>query len=162
MSDFQNNQGRKQKSSVVLDERGKFVKGFSGNPNGRPKGTKNKTTLMKEGMEADWLKFLKENDPSHDEKVSRWNLLMERVYEQALKGDTKALNLIRGEVHKDLRVMNQIQAKTDTGPRQVRININTKGPKEVGHVIDQIEDHLDGQAGTEGPAEYAEDDDRGL
>jgi hypothetical protein len=162
VSDFQNNQGRKQKSSVVLDERGKFVKGFSGNPNGRPKGQKNRTTLMKEGMEADWLKFLKEEDPSREERISRWNLLMERVYEQAMKGDAKALNLIIGEVHKDLRVMNQIQAKTDAGPRSVKININTKGPKEVGQVIDQVEEELNGSSGTEGSTEHSEDHDRGL
>ena len=129
-----NKQGRKQAAHL-------FKKGVSGNPNGRPKGAKSKATLMKEGMEADWLKFLKGKDPKEvdpRERRARWELLMEKVYERAMDGDAKALQLIMGEVHKDLRNMNQLQAKEGQGPRSVKINIQTKNPeKEVqGLVLD--------------------------
>lgn len=114
-----NKQGRTQNKHL-------FPKGVSGNPAGRPKGSKNKTTLMKEGMEADWLSFLMDEDPDDEEKKLRWQRLMEKVYARAIEGDAKALQLIMGEVHKDLRNYNNIKSKEGGGPRSVSINIKTK------------------------------------
>jgi hypothetical protein len=39
--------------SKEIAPRSRFVKGVSGNPNGRPKGSKNKITLMKLALEGD-------------------------------------------------------------------------------------------------------------
>lgn len=54
----------------------KFIKGQSGNPTGRPKGIKNKATLLRESLEDDL--------PS----------LLDVVKKQALEGDIQAAKLI--------------------------------------------------------------------
>jgi hypothetical protein len=56
------------------ESNGRFAPGFSGNPNGRPKGARNKTTMMVEALvdgEAD--------------------LLTRKILAKALEGDTTAL-----------------------------------------------------------------------
>lgn len=121
-----NKQGRKQAAHL-------FKKGVSGNPNGRPKGAKSKATLLKEGMEADWLKFLKGDDPesvSAQARRSRWDALMQKIYEQAMEGDSKALTLLMNEAQKGIREMNALAAKENQGPRSVKINIQTKTPEK--------------------------------
>ena len=55
-----------------------FKKGQSGNPNGRPKGVKNFTTLIKEELK----KISKKTGVSYD------RLLAQRFIKQALSGDT--------------------------------------------------------------------------
>lgn len=115
-----NKQGRKQNTHL-------FKKGVSGNPAGRPIGAKSKSTLMKEGMEADWLKFLRDqHDVSAEEKVTRWDTLMAVVYDKAVEGDPAALRLIMHEVHKDLRAHNAQTAKQKQGPTSVTVKIKTE------------------------------------
>lgn len=121
MSNLTNKQGRKQNQHL-------FKPGQSGNPAGRPAGSKNKTTRMKEGMEADWLSFLMDEDPDTEDRKKRWEVLMDQAYQLAKKGDTKAMNLLLGEAHKELRSFNNRQAKTDQGPRNVKVNIKTTAP----------------------------------
>lgn len=61
-------------SNGERESNGRFARGFSGNPNGRPKGARNKTTMMVEALvdgEAD--------------------LLTRKIVAKALEGDTTAL-----------------------------------------------------------------------
>ena len=61
--------------------RGKFAKGKSGNPTGRPRGSRNKTTLLKD--------YLAEQEGEQ---------LVRLVVDLALKGDKQALNLCFGRL----------------------------------------------------------------
>lgn len=62
----------------------KFPKGVSGNPAGRPKGSKNKTTLIKQAIEGDLVEQLQESAPA----------IMQKAIEKALKGDAAMIKLI--------------------------------------------------------------------
>ena len=67
-----------------------FVKGQSGNPKGRPKGTKNlKTELMEELQET----FLVRED-GRPKIVSRQRAMNKIMEAKALKGDISAANLL--------------------------------------------------------------------
>ena len=67
-----------------------FVKGQSGNPKGRPKGTKNlKTELMEELQE----KIVVREDGKRT-VVSRRRAIIKTLVAKALKGDTRAANAL--------------------------------------------------------------------
>lgn len=62
----------------------KWAKGQSGNPAGRPKGTKNKITLMKIALEGDLRTRL--NKDAH--------AVLQKAVEMALAGDTAMIKLL--------------------------------------------------------------------
>ena len=67
-----------------------FQRGQSGNPNGRPKGTKNlKTDLAEELQEHIALR-----EGGARRTVSKQRAMLKRLMERALQGDTKAASLI--------------------------------------------------------------------
>lgn len=67
-----------------------FQPGQSGNPNGRPKGTKNlKTDLVEELQERIVLR-----EGGERRAVSKQRALLKRLMERALQGDTRAASLI--------------------------------------------------------------------
>jgi hypothetical protein len=68
----------------------RFKPGQSGNPRGRPKGTKNlKTDLMEELGEKI---LIREGD--HPRQVSKQRALVKALLTRALKGDVRAANLL--------------------------------------------------------------------
>lgn len=69
---------------VIERDNGRFVKGVSGNPNGRPKGSRNKITLMKLMAEE----AVRENNAEKMLEVA--NI----VIEQAIKGDKDSQKLV--------------------------------------------------------------------
>ena len=69
---------------LVRDEEGKFVQGTSGNPMGRPKGSKNKITLLKIAAEEGW----------RERNMAKINQVLDQICEDALDGDKGARKMI--------------------------------------------------------------------
>ncbi|WP_157644513.1 DUF5681 domain-containing protein [Bradyrhizobium sp. WSM2793] len=65
---------------------GRFKKGQSGNPRGRPKGSRNLKTDLTSMMQ----KRVQIREDGQPRVVSRQELVLLRLFEQAAKGDTKA------------------------------------------------------------------------
>jgi hypothetical protein len=80
---------RAQAQATLRDAGGMFVPGKSGNPAGRPKGTKNQLTELNRQLEL----AVRENiNPKAVRK------LIERIMEMALAGDMKAAKLLLDKV----------------------------------------------------------------
>ena len=62
----------------------KFQKGMSGNPKGRPKGSKNKSTILREAMETKTDRMLSREVPK----------VLKVVIAAAIKGDMSAAKMI--------------------------------------------------------------------
>ena len=81
-------------SPATRDDKGRFVAGVSGNPNGRPKGRKNVITELKQDMEI----ALRENLSAEDIKGVIQSMLAE-----ALNGNVGAGKLILDKVLSNAR-----------------------------------------------------------
>lgn len=69
---------------------GQFKKGKSGNPKGRPKGSKNFITLLEKELDQPVVV----NENGRKKKVSRRQAMAKRIVADALQGDRKALFLL--------------------------------------------------------------------
>ena len=72
-------------------------KGEVRNPNGRPKGTKNLKTIMREleNENFDWSKMPVKQKEAVEALGSPWRAIVYVGVQQALKGDTKAMEWLR-------------------------------------------------------------------
>jgi hypothetical protein len=68
---------------------GQFEKGRSGNPKGRPKGTRNLATDLEEELSA--LILVREGTQS--KHISKQRAMVKALLAKAIKGDTKAINI---------------------------------------------------------------------
>lgn len=93
----------------------KFKPGQSGNPTGRPKGSKNQITLLKESMEL----LLREEATPEDLKQ-----VMRTALDLATKGDRSMIKLIL-----ELHMSKGTTQDTSKAAEKVQININ--GPSQV-------------------------------
>jgi len=117
---------------LVRNEEGKFVKGVSGNPKGRPKGSKNVITLQK---------LLVEEAFRQDTAADVLEVL-KMVVKQALEGDKYSQKLIW-----DSSVSKQALAedKASGGKQNITVhtmNVSGKGVIE-GEYVDVIETNED-------------------
>jgi len=72
------------KGELVRNAEGQYVAGKSGNPLGRPKGSKNRITLLKMQTEEAW----------RDRNQERLDLVLDMILGDALDGDKGARKLI--------------------------------------------------------------------
>jgi hypothetical protein len=110
---------------------GKFPKGVSGNPLGRPKGSKNKVTLLKLIAEQ----AVREDNTEDMLKVARL------IVEQALEGDSRSQKLVWDSM--------MSKGSTDekaSGSEKVEINIGGIAPVEPKEVIIVTEEPQDGRS----------------
>ncbi|GMO63369.1 MULTISPECIES: DUF5681 domain-containing protein [Bradyrhizobium] len=75
---------------------GRFKKGQSGNPKGRPKGSRNLRTDLSSMMKRR-VQIREDGEPR---LVSRQELVLLRLFERAAKGDTKACTQLFGMIMK--------------------------------------------------------------
>src|SRR5580704_7516686 len=68
----------------------RFVKGRSGNPKGRPKGTKNFQT----DLSAEFEETIPIREGSRVRRISKQRALIKTVMSKALKGDTRAAEVL--------------------------------------------------------------------
>lgn len=83
----------------------KFKKGQSGNPNGRPKGAKNKSTVLNE--------ILSDRDK---------DAIIAKVVERAKDGDIQAIKIVMDRIFPSLKAMEISAGNADDG---VHINIGS-------------------------------------
>lgn len=94
--------------------KGKFQPGESGNPDGRPKGAKNKITLLKESLE---LMLRERSEP-------RMVAVLDQAIQLAMEGDRAMIKL--------LLEMHMSKGTTQDNGRAVeKVEINISGPEEI-------------------------------
>lgn len=85
---------KKPASQVKKDDKGRWLPGVSGNPNGRPKGRKNHLTTLKQELEI----AIRENmSPNRVKKV------VDAMFQAALEGNVGAGKLILDKVLSNAR-----------------------------------------------------------
>ena len=104
----------------VTVPKGRFVKGRSGNPEGRPKGSKNKITLMKLALEGELRAQIK----PHMREILQVAITM------AQKGDTSMIKLLLD------KTLPTTKAGDDEAPAKERVQI----------FIDRLPERGDGKA----------------
>jgi hypothetical protein len=114
----------KNKSSVpVKREKGKFLPGTSGNPAGRPKGSRNQITLLKESLE---LQLREQSAPDLPGVLAK-------AVELALDGDRSMIKLLL-ELH-----MAKGTAEKEGAAEKVTIKIETTPPAKSVKPVDIID-----------------------
>lgn len=92
----------------------RFKPGVSGNPAGRPKGSKNQITLLKESLEL----------ALREKSESRMAGVLDKALELALQGDTSMIKLLL-ELHMSKGTTQ------DTGKGVEKVSININGPTKA-------------------------------
>lgn len=110
-----------REGELVRNSTGQFVAGQSGNPGGRPKGSKNKITLLRQSLE---LQLREQAEP-------QMASILDKAMELALEGDRQMLKLL-------LEMWISKSAGADEkATEKVAIQINNVGgPKKAVEVID--------------------------
>lgn len=105
-----------------------FKKGQSGNPKGRPKGTKNLATDLEEEM-YETIEVFEGGRPI---KVTKQRAMLKRLIEKALKGDLKAISTLL-QLTSDIEQAHAVKTDTLLEPDDVAIleaYTNKLAPKE--------------------------------
>ena len=112
---------------------GRFLKGVSGNPNGRPKGSKNKVTMLKLMVE----------EAVREDNADKMLQVANLIVNQALEGDKDSQKLVWASIMSKSAADNSV-----AGKESVQINISTtdSAPKKAEIIENEAEE-----------ADYAED-----
>jgi hypothetical protein len=92
------------------DSTGRFLKGVSGNPNGRPKGSKNKVTMLKLMVE----------EAVREDNADKMLQVANLIVNQALEGDKDSQKLVWASIMSKSAADNTV-----AGKESVQINIST-------------------------------------
>lgn len=113
---------------ITRDNLGKFVKGVSGNPKGKPKGAKSRTTLLRLAIEEMTLR----------ETAGEMPAIVKKALEMAKEGDQAIIKLLLSDLLKSARVQDRDEDDEEKGKTTIKVTINNytgpKGPKPA--VID--------------------------
>ncbi len=109
------------------DDNGRFVQGHSGNPAGKPLGTRNKTTMVKEFIEQALTNELAEDAIE----------IMETAILKAKNGDNAMIKFLLGDILSEVR--REAAGNKGSGAVVVTVNNMTEGPTTV--TIDHEEDN---------------------
>ena len=96
---------------VTRDNLGRFVKGVTGNATGRPRGARNRASIVREAIEESLQRDLAQNAAQ----------LVDVATGMALDGDKQMLKLLLGEMLKPARTADPSVGKG--APRKVVLNI---------------------------------------
>ena len=111
--DTPDKQPDKKPDPIVRTADGKFKKGSSGNPVGRPKGSKNKITLLKQSLELQL----------RDQAADYMPDILSKAIELGMEGDKTMLKLLL-ELHMSKGVNDDTKAS-----EKVAIQINAMAPE---------------------------------
>lgn len=112
--------------SIEKANSGKFLKGKSGNPKGRPKGSKNKMTIIKEAIEADLV------DHAQGDALA----IYKKTVALAKAGDTTCIKLMMDRLWPAGRVEEKVQG-TSGGVNIIIKGLEVEQPKPIeGEIID--------------------------
>ena len=91
-----------------------FQKGHSGNPKGRPKGTKNfKTDLLEELSEQVLI-----TEGGNETRVSKQRAILKRAAQKALSGDARSISMMIGWVIHVLGINPESSDEEDLSPTE--------------------------------------------
>ena len=128
----ENSDTTSQETSLVRDNStGRFLKGISGNPNGRPKGSKNKVTMLKLMVE----------EAVREDNADKMLQVANLIVNQALEGDKDSQKLVWASIMSKSAADNSV-----AGKESVQINISTTdSATKKAEIIDvESEDIQDG------------------
>lgn len=96
---------------VKRDDKGRFVKGFSGNPAGKPKGIKHRSTQIKQLIDASLADML----------LDEFIPVMEEAIKLAKQGDRQMIKFVLGDLLNEVRKHNEEGKKRGDSYTQVII-----------------------------------------
>lgn len=107
---------------ITRDNLGKFVKGVSGNPKGKPKGAKSRTTLLRLAIEEMTLR----------ETAGQMPEIVQKALEMAKEGDQAIIKLLLSDLLKSARVQDRAEDDEEKGKTTIKVTINNyTGPKSA-------------------------------
>ena len=112
-------------------EHSKFKKGQSGNPNGRPKGSRNRATLVREWLEV--TQNIKNPLTGEVEPLQQQDLIILALIKRARNGDVNAAKELLDSAHGKLKDQSVIEHITD---------IRDKTDRDLEEELRQLESEL--------------------